>query len=302
MFNFLKKRNKDSISKQGGDTTFHSEELGEGIEDNPESDKLIKTSLSFHPKAKIGNEEKYYFQFLHNELQDLKENQVSLSGIDLKSADNQVFIAAFVRNSLPKGIKFQDVTLLLLGPDSEKLGRKKFDLSLLGELPPNSSRPWEFVFNQEDLVTTELPQTGWKLAFELSKAKKPHSLELEESWEKSLSEVDKENLQKIVENVQPPKPGEVNFMGIQVKVNNEGQLHTTLLIRNGSDKDITLQQLPLIVEDADGDIIAKGGFQLDHLVIKANTSKPWTFIFPAELILKEEPDLSKWMAYPPQNH
>ena len=67
-----------------------------------------------------------------------------------------------------------------------------------------------------------------------------------------------------------------------------GPLHTTLLIRNGSEKNMKLEQLPLIVEDASGEVIAKGGFQFDNLEVKANTSKPWTFIFPKELLLKED--------------
>ena len=62
-----------------------------------------------------------------------------------------------------------------------------------------------------------------------------------------------------------------------------------------------LNNLPLIVEDASGEVIAKGGFKLDQLEVKANTSKPWTFIFPKELLLKENIDLSKWKVYPPKN-
>ena len=78
------------------------------------------------------------------------------------------------------------------------------------------------------------------------------------------------------------------------------QLHTTLLIRNGSEKNIKFEQLPLIVEDASGEVIAKGTFQFEKLEVKANTSKPWTFIFPKELILNEDIDLSKWKVYLPQ--
>ncbi len=47
-----------------------------------------------------------------------------------------------------------------------------------------------------------------------------------------------------------------------------------------------LEQIPLIVEDASDEVIAKGGFKLDNLEVKANTSKPWTFIFPKELAVK----------------
>ncbi len=67
----------------------------------------------------------------------------------------------------------------------------------------------------------EIPQTDWKLAFELKKPKAPHALDLEESWEKSLAETDKEKLEQLVKKITPPKPGEVNFMGIQARLDDE---------------------------------------------------------------------------------
>ena len=188
-----------------------------------------------------------------------------------------------------KRITFQEpVPLLLLGPDGETLARQEFDLSVLGEMPAESQPTMLFVFEEKNVRVKEIPQTDWKLAFELKKPKEPHALDLEESWEKSLAETDKEKLEQLVKSITPPKAGEVNFMGIQARIDENGSLHTTLLIRNGSEKNVKLEQLPLIVEDASGEVIAKGGFQFDHLEVKANTSKPWTFIFPKELLLKEE--------------
>lgn len=297
----LFKRNKND-GKQGADSTIDSKELF-GNEKGAEGDRIVKTALSLPPSEKLKPEDRYYFQFLNNELPPLKENQISLSGVELK-VDNdsgKVFVTAFVRNSLAKGIRFEkDMPLLLLGPNDEMIARQHFDLTKLGELPAESSRPWYFVFEEKNVVIKEIPQTDWKLAFELKKEKGPHALDLEESWAKSLAEQDKEKLENLVKSMTPPKAGEVNFMGVQARVADDGGLHVTLLIRNGSDKNLTLQQLPLTVEDASGDVVAKGGFKLENLEVKANTSKPWTFIFPKELVLKEELDLSKWKAYPPQ--
>lgn len=105
---------------------------------------------------------------------------------------------------------------------------------------------------------------------------------------------DKQKLQALVQSLQPPKPGEVNFMGLQAQQTEQGDLHVTLLIRNGSDKNIHIEQLALQVHDASGDIVASGAFSLDHFEVKANTSKPWTFIFPKSLVTKENPDLRSW--------
>lgn len=297
MFGIFKKK----AGKQGADSIIDSKELLGG-EEETDSGREVKTSLSFPDTVKVTDEERYYFQFLNNELPPLKENQISLSGVELKVDNGDVYVTAFVRNSLPKGIRFdQETTLLLVGPNGEALARKPFDLSGLGELPAESSRPWLFLFEEKYVNVAEIPHTDWKLAFELKKAKGPHALDLEESWEKALAGQDREKLEILVKEMNPPKPGEVNFMGIQATQTEEGALHVTLLIRNGSEKNIQLQQLPLIVEDATHEIIAKGGFQLDSLEIKANTSKPWTFIFPKEILLKEKLDLSQWKAYPPKS-
>lgn len=300
MLSFFKRKDK-KIEKTGLDSVVDSNELLGSESGKHGSEKLIKTELSFHPKMHVGTEELYYFQFLQNELPPLKENQISLSGIELKRDETIWQAVAFVRNSLPKAVKFKETPLLLLGPDGEKLGRKVFNLAELGELPAESSRPWIFEFHQSDLEKEELPSTGWKLAFELQAKAAPHRLELHESWEKSLAENDKEKLEKLVSSVEPPKQGEVNFMGIQAACTEDGSLNVTLLVRNGSMKNIKLEKLPLIVEDASGEAVAKGGFNLESFEVKANTSKPWTFIFPKEMLLKEDIDLSKWKAYPPQN-
>lgn len=286
-----KKRGRDSVVSS-------SDLLNEEVTDQANMEEEIETELSILPGSNISQEREYVLRFLNNECTPLKPNQVSLSGVEINSdsAENLI-VTAFVRSSLNKAITFQSVPLILLGSEGEVLGKKTFDLSEIGELPPKSSRPWDFVFTKKDLFTDSVPKDGWKLAFEI---KKPHSLDLAKSWEQSLAEEDKEKLKQLLNTVQPPKPGEVNFMGIQANINEEGNLHITLLIRNGSDKNIQIHQLPLTVEDATGEIIAQGGFKLEDFEVKANTSKPWTFIFPKSLVTKEQPDLSTWKVQPPK--
>lgn len=289
MFPFFKKQKQQ---KDEHDSVVEANELLENSETDSDEEE-VKTELSFHPSWNVSIEERYYYQFLHNQQRPLKKNQISLSGIDLKQVPRGYVVTAFVRNSLSRPVAFTPTPLLLLGPNNEVLARKVFDLSELGEIPPCCSRPWKFLFEQETLRTSELPLVDWKLAFELPK-QKHHSLDLAESWEKSLAAEDKQKLQALVQSLQPPKPGEVNFMGLQAQQTEQGDLHVTLLIRNGSDKNIHIEQLALQVHDASGDIVASGAFSLDHFEVKANTSKPWTFIFPKSLVTKENPDLRSW--------
>lgn len=302
MLPFFKKNKDEKLKLEGRESSvsskdFFNEEAVDTINDND-----IETELSIHPSWNLAKEDIYSFQFLNRECLPLKPNQVSLSGISVMPDTDGVRVTAFVRNSLDKTIQLKDPTLVLLGSKDETLGRKKFELSELGDIPPRSSRPWYFHFTKKDLFTDEIPAEGWKLAFQLEPSSRKHSLDLADSWKKSLASEDQQKLAEMVENLTPPKEGEVNFLGLQSKISPEGDLHVTMLIRNGSDKDINLEQIPLIVEDAVGDVIAKGGFKLEEFTVKSNTSKPWTFIFPQSLVMKAEPDLSRWKAYPPKKN
>lgn len=291
-------RNKNEQPKlEGVESTVSSEDLLR--ESSNEDDDNITTELSIHPDWSLPREDEYAFRFLNNECPPLKPNQLSLSGINLYKEGNDYRVNAFIRHSLSKNIRLSETTLILLGENNELLGRKLFNLEELGELPPKSSRPWNFVFTSNDLFKQDLPQQGWKLAFEI---KQKHSLDLDENWEKSLSQEAKQSLVNLVEQLTPPEKGEVNFMGLQATYADNGDFHVTLLIRNGSDKNITLQQLPLEVTDANSTLIAKGSFNLNDLEVRSNTSKPWTFIFPSSLVCtsKENSDLSQWVAYVPQ--
>lgn len=298
MFSFFKRNKKeDKIEKQGNDSVISSKELID--EEGSVEEQEVYTELSLPPSMNIPQESQYVLRFLNNELPPLKPNQISLAGIELRPEENKLIVSAFVRNSLAKGIRLAETALLLIGPDGEHLARKEFNLADLGEIPAKSSRPWHFVFEQRDLLEEQIPSQGWKLAFEIKSPAK-HGLDLHETWEKALPQEEKEKLAKMVEGLPALKAGEVNFLGLQAKENENGGLSITVLIRNGNTKNIQIHQLPLQIEDATDTVIAKGGFTLENFEVKANTSKPWTFIFPKDLVTAESPDLSKWKVMIPE--
>ena len=103
---------------------------------------------------------------------------------------------------------------------------------------------------------------------------------------KTVTSRTKEELEKIVKTL--PKLGEteVNFTGLQAKLADNGNLNVSIFIRNGHNKAINLEQLPLEIVDATGKQIAKGSFKMDPiLTVQPNSTKPWTFIFPESLLM-----------------
>ncbi|MBP0725141.1 accessory Sec system S-layer assembly protein [Bacillus sp. RG28] len=293
------------LFKKGKDTTVSSKDLfkhGEEeqvatIESESGSDQEeIFPTISFHPLMMLEDEKRYVYQFLSNELPPLKPNQVSLSAIELVKEENGVSVLAFVRNSLPKSFSLQNVMLLLLNEERELLAKKLFTLEDLGELPACSSRPHSFFFETDTLTKEEMPESGFQLLFDLSTS--VHRLALEPSWEERLSEDQKQQLSELVSSLPKLGENEVSFHAVNAGLQPDGTLAATLLVRNGAKQAINLEQLPLELINENNELIASGSFKLPPLIVQPNTSKPWTFIFPAELVQLRE--FTKWRIRVPQ--
>lgn len=295
LFSMFKK-----TEKTGADSTINSDEILEGSAKS-EGTAEVETTLSLHPQWALSQEQEYVFRFLSNELEPLKPNQISLSGIDIdvEPANGSWLVKSFFRSSLDQAITVGSVELMLLDEDGQTLASQEFDLNELGEIPARSARPWVFVFTKENTFAEVPPAENWKLAFNVQ-SMVPHKLELEQAWEDGLSTEQKDALAKAVEGMPKLKPREVNFAGFQVVKQEDGSIAASIFIRNGHSKQINIEKLPLELIDATGEIVAKGSFDLAPLSVKANTSKPWTFIYPKEMVTKEEPDFSRWTIRVPQ--
>jgi accessory Sec system S-layer assembly protein len=271
---------------------------GTSNEEYPQEEKVHITPLSLHEswEQKLSTQEKYALSFMANELPPLAEGQISLAGISLVPHDDGVEVTAFVRNSSDRPIRLGRMTLLVLFGDNQLFTRQVFDLSELGEIPPYSARPWSFVFTREHFLQVDVLLINWKIAFELAQKKLvlPQQLELEESWIKALTDEQKQYLIELAKRLPPLQPGEVNVQSVQVRQADDGSLRVLLLIRNGSDKSLSFEKLPLVLYDATGEKVAEGLFELGGLTVNAHTSKPWMFIYPKESIVKEQPDFSRW--------
>lgn len=274
--------------QKGKDTTVSSSELlhdtkPEQPVEEGESVEEIYPQISFHPFMYIEDETRYVYQFMNNELPPLQPNQLSLSAIDIEEDEEGISVTAFVRNSLSKSVLLQDVVLLLLNEDRELLTKKEFILDDLGELPASSSRPWRFYFEREFLLTEELPKSGFQLAFDLTK--NVHRLDLDPTWDAQLPEEQKEELNQIVASLPKLGQNEVNIHPLNAKVQDDGNLTVTIFLRNGSKQAINIETLPLEVINDNGELVARGSFNLPPLTVGPNSSKPWTFIFPSDLVV-----------------
>jgi accessory Sec system S-layer assembly protein len=295
LFTFFKNKNASEVRKTGLDHTVSSHEiLSTGSETG---EQIVTTKLSYPSHWNVSKEDEYVFRFLHNELEPLYVNQISLAGVEIEKGSTSIKVTAFVRNSLSKMVKLGPAEILLLNSNKEIVARKTFDLSEIKGLPPHISRPWIFTFEEPTWENNEFSTTDWTLAFNLS-SKTKHRLDLDTTWNNNLTARERQTLENIVKTLPSLKPKEFNITGIEANVAEDGDLHVTALFRNGNTSTVQIQTLPLELFDTNNEKVAKATFKLKEFEIQPHTSKPWTFIFPVDLVTKKSLDLNTWSIKP----
>jgi accessory Sec system S-layer assembly protein len=268
----------------------------------PHPDGVVETKLHFPEHWEMTTKERYIFQYHHQKLAKIKAGQLSITGIGFIEVNGEIAVEALIQNAVPQSVKIQAVDLVLLDEMNNLAARKRFSLDHLGELPPFTTTPWRFLFLAEDRLSGAPVSNQWKIQFEVKTASNNEVLDLDQGWEERLSSEKKLQLERTLAGLPKLGANEVNLYGVEVKFLDNDSLEVILLIRNGTSQELQLKQLPLVVEDAAGDIVCQGRFELPPLRVKPLRARPWAFIFPADLIMKQDPDLSKWRVSVIQNN
>lgn len=285
-------KKKDDDLEQAAET--HADELA--------ADDTVETKMHYPDYWDLTTKDRYVYQYYHRKLPKLKKGQLSITGIKFLEVDGEMVAEAFIRNTVPKAVKIQDVDLVVYDEQNQLAAKKRFSLDQLGELPPFSCTPCRFLFLAADRVSNAAVSDQWKILFEMKTGPKEETLDLDPSWEDKLTPENKAHFASLIKQLPPLGPKEVNLCEAEIKFLDNQSLEVIVLVRNGTSQNMRIGQLPLTVEDAAGDLVCQGLFKLPPLTVKPRGAKPWAFVFPTSLILKQEPDFSKWRIFVKQQN
>ncbi|MCK6259294.1 SLAP domain-containing protein [Fictibacillus sp. KIGAM418] len=112
----------------------------------------------------------------------------------------------------------------------------------------------------------------------------------ENSWDKAVADQDRETIEKVFQETCIPGEQETSFSMIRTALNYKGELLVTGVLHNYKQDRFTVEKKQLTYKE-EGRTIAESVFTIPQIVLEAETSMPWTFIFPVESI-KNEPVLA----------
>lgn len=261
------------------------------------STKTYKTQIDFSKDWDISAPDKYIFQYFHQQLENLVANQLHIHGVKLYTVESGIVVTAIIRHSLPKKLRLEQVVLVVKDKEGNELAKKQFDMELFGELEACTARPWNFLFEMDDILVPYDKLTNemdFEMAFEYyEKVVKDFELYLDENWSTGLTDDHKVYVNNLVTSLEPIKVNEISVIGFNLHETKDA-ININIIIRNAFDQTLTIENLPVQLFDAADELVCKLGFPIGEFEIAKKQARPLSLSFSKEVFIKENPDFSTW--------
>lgn len=222
----------------------------------------------------------------------VNEGQVTIYDTVVSPADGELLVGFFISNGLSQKVKFDNVPLVLIDPEKRVLARQLFDGESVGVIAGGSAKACVVRFDQDHVFDEDIPEEC-QICFDVP-AKRSESIQIDyQTLPENITEDQQQELERVLAELPPMKPGEVNFSPLHAQITSQSELLTTLIIRNATDKLLNLEQMPLVVFDAHREELARGMFNINDLTIEPFKAILWTFNF-GSVLQNKDIDLSSW--------
>lgn len=261
-----------------------------------EEKKAIDVKLSLTPEMEVVMSEvqkEYLEEEMSESIPQIERGQINVSGVYAYKDGDKLEVKFYIVNGLDQELNFEKVPFKIITSSGEEIAYQVFNLKDMGNIPPCSARPGKVYFNQGNVFTDEIKHDDWKLVFDENiKALTYADIEVE-NFPEDMTEKDKNAFNEFLRNIPKVEKGqfEINvFTMLQYK---NGDILLTLVFRNGVDKEVSIEKLPLTLKDENEETIFSAAYSLEDFKVSPEKAKILSVIVKKDILLKEEVDLAK---------
>ncbi|MBZ9625143.1 SLAP domain-containing protein [Clostridium sp. FP2] len=227
----------------------------------------------------------------------LEDGQVSINGVYTFDMGDKIEVSVYLRNGLANQINFHKVPLVIINQKGEVLAKQIMDMHDFGILPPFSARPYKVYFDKINVFVDTIPMDDWKIQFEKSiSAIKTVKVELDE-MPKNMDRDLKNSFIKFLNKLPLIRSGDVNIEVFKTLRCMDNSISVVFLILNGYDKIVKLERLPILIVDEQGEVVAKGIFDIENINVNPHKAKIYDFTITEEYIVNKDYDISNCKVY-----
>jgi len=252
----------------------------------------IKLNLNEYDTGVMSDYQKEFLKEELDELPALEDGQVSINGIYTFDMGDKIEVSVYLRNGLSKQINFDKVPLVIVNKNGDVLAKQVMEMRDFGILPPLSARPYKVYFDKANLFVDSISMDDWEIQFEKSiSAVNTVKVEFEGFPGKVHHELEGA-FTKFLDDLPLIKAGDVNIEVFKTLKCLNNSIAIIFMIRNGCDKVIKLERLPIMIKDAGGQIVASGIFDIENVNVNPHKAKIYDFTITEEYIVNKDADIN----------
>ena len=251
----------------------------------------IELHLNEYDKGVMSDFQKEFLNEELAQLPPLEDGQVSINGIYTFDMGDKIEVNVYLRNGLTNQINFDKVPLVIVNKNGDILAKQTMHMQGFGILPSYSARAHKFYFDKENVFVDTIPMDDWKIQFENSvSAINTIKIEFEDMPENMDHDL-KNNFIQFLDMLPYIKAGDVNVEVFKTEKRMDNSISIVVLIRNGCDKVINLEKLPILVEDLQGEIVASGIFETQNVNVNPHKAKIYELVITDDNIVNKDYDI-----------
>lgn len=229
-----------------------------------------------------------------NELPPIKEGQLNISGIYAYDSGEKLEVKAYIRNGYSKEISLDNIPLVIYNSKNEMLAYQTFNLKSLGAIPPKGARPVKVYFEKKNVYVENIPMDDWIMGFDTDiKASQKVRVDYEK-LPRNIEVEDKLVFDNFLRGLPDVNAGEFTISTFSIGIQKDGTIIVTVVMRNGNNKPIGLNEIPISVIDANGNVVKSNLFELENFEVSALKARIFNFAFPTNLKLEKDVALDDW--------
>lgn len=226
-----------------------------------------------------------------SELPPIEEGDINVSGVYVFDLGDKLEVKIYLRNGFKKKVNFEYIPFAIVNSKDETLAYQVFNLSEIGSIPSMGARPWKLIFDKKNVYSDKISMDDCRVVFD-AKVEAVNYANIEyENLPENLEHDHKEVFVKFLKDLPKIKAGNFGISKFNVVLQKDGNLTIVLVIRNGVNRPVQLEELPITVKDGNGKVIASNMFITENLEVGPNKARICYFMFPTGLEVEEETEL-----------
>lgn len=230
------------------------------------------------PKGQIISslKEKIFQEELNNinQTKPLEENQINLAATYFLCKENELEVGFFIRNTLKSALSLKGINLAVQSSKGDIISTLQCNLKEIGIMPSCTGTPYSLKFTLSEGAMYNKDEEYEITFVNFNGLKGFSSVETEiENMPINISFEEEEALLNFEKNLGTLKKDEITISMFKRVKTDDGGIDITLLIRNGYNRDIKLEKLPITIFNYNNYPICKHVFNNSNGLVSISSLK-----------------------------